>query len=272
MEGDVHKAVGIAVVLASLGLRAQMTALAAGSTNVTYTSGTETSLGLTRQTVAVRPDGTIADRSGTIVTKADAIAVDMAAREVKQISDRANDATTNALQLLLSATGTAAHVSQPFRLVFEPESERDALTSYVVDVETDGTNDTLHVWYNRSLSMAPNRSQTYHTWEREETVKGSWADTASGWSADGAPRTVNGRTWSGVHRYVVRRPAWARGIRAEYRRNDTFGASAGGFGFGSMIPTVGGVPAYSGYVTNSVTGERMYFLNGFLSEDQGGGE
>lgn len=252
------------ICLAAAAARAQLMALS-GATNITYSSSATNVVGLSRQAVSVTGDGVVVDRSGTIVAKADTIAVEKAADEIGGISEAARDAMREGLVGLYAATQSMAAASYAIRLSVRPETERANLTSYVVDVSSDGTTDTLWVWYNRELAVAPNRAQTYEYFGGYELAKCTWADSAgAAWVPAGTTRTVNGRTWTGVHKCVCERPAWARGLQCQHIRNDTWGGNADGFAFGNIVPLIGGAVPYTGWVTNRITGAKMaYFENGF---------
>ena len=253
------------ILLSVAAARAQTATVLSGGTNVTYSSTATNVVGLSRQTVSVTADGVVVDRSGTIVAAADTIAVDKAAAEVGGISEAARDAMRGGLEGLYTATQNMASASYAIRLSVRPETERANLTSYVVDVDSDGTTDTLWVWYNRELAVAPNRSQTYEYFGGYELAKCTWTDSeGAAWVPEGTTRTVNGRTWTGVHKCVCERPAWARGLQCQHIRNDTWGGNADGFAFGNIVPLIGGAVPYTGWVTNRITGAKMaYFENGF---------
>lgn len=252
------------VLLSATVARAQMMALA-GATNVTYSSTSTNIVGLSRQAVMVGAGGEVIDRSGTIVSMADTVAVQHAADEVGSISAAARSAMDVGLQRLYTATQNMATASYAIRMSIRPETERANLTSYVVDVSTDGTTDTFWVWYNRELAVEPNRTQTYEYFGGSEAAKCTWADSSGAkWVPAGTSRTVNGRTWTGVHKCTCVRPTWARRLQAQYIRNDTWGANADGFDFGNIVPLVGGALPYTGWVTNRITHARLaYFENGF---------
>lgn len=75
------------------------------------------------------------------------------------------------------------------------------------------------------------------------------------------PRSY-GRTWQGCHVCTVTRPTWAQGATCLDLPNDKLGGPQG-FDFGDLTLTVGGRTPYTGFVTNNITGEVLYFDQGF---------
>ena len=142
-------------------------------------------------------------------------------------------------------------------LIVRPETTRTNLTFYVVKTETDGHTDTQWVWCNWDLAMAPNRFVVYETFGKCATNKFNWTD----WNAK-MNVTVNGRTWQGCRKGTVTRPDWARGESCLDLPNDRLGGPQG-FDFGDLTITVGGRTPFTGFVTNNVSGEVMYFDQGF---------
>ena len=123
--------------------------------------------------------------------------------------------------------------------------------------ETDGITDTQWVWFNRTIDLEPRRFVVYETYDRASTNKVEWVD----WT-NAVTVTHNGRTWEGCHVCTVTRPEWAQGGACLDKPNDTFGG-LGGMDFGDLLLTCGNVPLYTGFVTNGVTGQVLYFDNGF---------
>lgn len=201
--------------------------------------------------------GGIFNDGGRVGSAVESAAAGEAAEHAGEISDAAGVAMTNALRVLDEASEHAATNAIALALVAAPETSRTNLTAYVVKTETDGTNDTQWVWFNRELDLAPNRYVVYETYDRATTNKAAWANWAATTNV-----THNGRTWEGCHVCTVARPVWARGESCLDLPNETFGGPSG-FDFGDMLLTSGGEPLYTGFVTNGVTGEVLYFDNGF---------
>lgn len=105
--------------------------------------------------------------------------------------------------------------------------------------------------------LAQIRDVVYETHDRAATNKVAWVD----WQTT-ETITHNGRTWEGCHRCTVTRPTWAQGVTCLDLPNDRLGGPSG-FDFGDLLVTVGGDPAYTGIVSNGVTGAVLYFDNGF---------
>ena len=201
--------------------------------------------------------GKIFNDSGAVGDAAEAAASGEAAERAAEIGDAANAAMADALRVLSDAGANAATNAIGFAVVVPPETSRTNLTAYVVKTETDGVTDTQWVWWNRKIDLAPTRFVVYQTHDRASTNKVTWTD----WT-NAVTVTHNGRTWEGCHVCTVTRPTWAQGVTCLDLPNDRLGGPTG-FDFGDLLLTVGGVPAYTGFVTNNVTGEVLYFDNGF---------
>ena len=229
----------------------------ASGTNIVIVSETVEELAWRRQVVMQDGEGRIFNDSGKVGSAAETAAAGEAAEHAAEISDAANVAMTNALQMLKDASASAATNAIGLALVVLPETSRTNLTAYVVKTETDGTTDTQWVWFNRQIDLEPNRFVVYETYDRAATNKVTWTD----WT-NAVTVTHNGRTWEGCHVCTVARPAWAQGVACLDLPNETFGGS-GGFDFGDLLLTMEGAPLYTGFVTNGVTGAVLYFDNGF---------
>lgn len=236
--------------------RAQLAA-AGGTTNIVIVSEPVEEPAWKRQVVMQSADGGILNDSGQVGSAAEAAAAGEAAEHAGEISDAANVAMTNALVTLDEAAGQAATNAIALALVAAPETVRSNLTAYVVKTESDGTNDTQWVWFNRQLALAPSRYVVFETYGRAATNRAEWVE----WT-NTVTVVRNGRTWEGCHVCTVARPAWARGVACLDLPNEKFGGPFG-FDFGDMLLTTGGQPLYTGLVTNGVTGEVLYFDNGF---------
>lgn len=211
-----------------------------------------------RQVVMQDGDGEIINDSGAVGSAAETAAIDNVATNAHQIADAARVVLTNALERLHGAQSHAATNAIGLAFAFAPESQRTNLTGYVVKTESSGSIDTQWVWYNRELALKPSRFVAYEMQGRAETNKVTWVDWDSPQTV-----TIDGRTWQGCRVCTVTRPVWARGLPCLDRPNDILGGPSG-FDFGDMLVTVGGVPAYTGIITNATTGATLYFDNGFL--------
>ena len=249
-----------ALMLASLlPLAASAQLLApSGATNVVITSETMDEPAWKRRVVMKEnATGEIINDAGAVGDAAESAAAGTAAERAAEIGEAANAAMTNALHVLDAASATAATNAIALALVVMPETSRTNLTAYVVKTESDGITDTQWVWYNRKIGLAPNRYVTYQTHDHEATVKAVWAD----WT-NAVTVVQNGRTWSGCHKCTVARPVWAQGESCLDIPNDRLGGP-NGIDWGDLVITVGGGTAYTGFVTNGVTGAVLYFDNGF---------
>ena len=188
---------------------------------------------------------------------AETAAAGEAAEHAAEIGDAANAAMTNALRRLNDASANAATNAIGIALVVAPETTRTNLTAFVVKTESDGVTDTQWVWFNRQIDLAPSRFVVYETHDRAATNKVTWAN----WT-NAVTVVHNGRTWEGCHVCTVTRPTWAQGVTCLDLPNETFGGPSG-FDFGDLLLTMDGGPLCTGYVTNGVTGDVLYFDNGF---------
>lgn len=247
----------LAAILTAAAARAQLAATA-GTTNIVITSETITEPAWKRQVVMQDgATGEIVNDSGAVGSAAESAAAGDAAERAAEIGDAANASMTNALRTLTVAQADAATNAIALALVVMPEMSRTNLTAYVVKTETAGAIDTQWVWYNRQIDLAPNRYVVYQTHDRAATNKAEWVE----WQTT-TNLTHNGRTWEGCHVCTVTRPTWAQGATCLDLPNDRLGGPSG-FDFGDLLLTVGGVPAYTGIVSNGVTGAVLYFDNGF---------
>ncbi len=232
-------------------------AATASSTNVVVVSETIEEPAWKRQVVMKDGTGAIRNDSGAVGSAAESAASGEAAEGAAEISDAANTSMTNALRVLTSAQANAATNAIGIALVVPPETSRTNLTAYVVKTETDGVTDTQYVWWNRNITLEPNRYVVYETHDRASTNKVTWAN----WT-NTVTVAHNGRTWEGCHVCTVTRPTWARGAACLDLPNETFGGP-NGFDFGDLTLTVGGRQTLTGIFTNEVTGAVLYFDNGF---------
>lgn len=247
----------MAAVSAILPALAQLAATSA-ATNIVLTSETVEEKAWKRQVVMKSGEtGDVFNDSGAVGDAAETAAAGETADRAAEIGDAANAALIEALGGLRAATVDAATNAIALALVIAPETSRSNLTAYVVKTETDGITDTQWVWFNREIDLEPRRFVVYETYDRASTNKAEWVDWGNAVTV-----TQNGRTWEGCHVCTVVRPAWAQGKACLDKPNDTFGGT-GGMDFGDLLLTCGNVPLYTGFVTNGVTGQVLYFDNGF---------
>ena len=236
-------------------------------TNIVIESDVKETLGYTRQVLMGDQNTNLVDRSGVVVTKAETVALDLAADEVKTIADATVAGTEEALYDLYSKTNTTAKYSKNYQLYFPPETTRSNLTFYVAKESTDGTNDYQWVWINYRLTMKPIRQVAYCYGSQTQEVKSVWlkADGTEGWEPDGVSVTDEfGQTWNGCHKCKLVRPTWAVGKRCYSRKNDRIG-ERGGFSLGDANMTVDGIVPVTGVFTNELNGTIEYYDKGICT-------
>ena len=228
------------------------------SSSLIYNSSVVTNKAWGRDIVMrYEPSGTIYNDRGTVGSAAEVQAANVVADNAAEMADAAHTSMTNQVKRLEDAASTASTNAVAIALIVRPETTRTNLTLYVVKTETDGIVDTQWVWCNWDIDFPPNRFVKYETFGQTATQKFKWDD----WSQK-TNLTVNGRTWNGCHRGTVTRPTWAQGGSCLDCPNDRLGGPSG-FDFGDLTITVGGRTPYTGFVTNNLTGEVLYFDQGF---------
>ena len=233
-------------------------------TNVVIESDVKETLGYTRQVLMGDQNTNLVDRSGVVVTKAETIALDLAADEVKSIADATTEGTETALATLYGATNDMARYSKSYHLYFPPETTRSNITGYVAKETSDLTTDYQWVWYNYRFTMKPIRQVAYCGSVKTQEVKSVWlkADGTEGWEPDGVSVTDEfGQVWSGCHKCKLVRPTLAQGQRCYSRRNDRIG-ERGGFSLGDANMTVDGIVPVTGVFTNHVNNCIEYYDKG----------
>lgn len=228
------------------------------SAGIVYNSAVVTNNAWKRSVVMRRePTGEIFNDRGKVGSAAEVAAANAVADGAAAMAEAARDSMTNQVRRLEEAAASTASNSLAIALVVRPETSRTNLTFFVVKTETDGYTDTQWVWCNWSIDFPPNRFVVYQTYGQCSTNKFNWLN----WS-ETTNVTVNGRTWYGCHKGTVTRPEWARNGSCLDLPNDRLGGPSG-FDFGDLTITVGGRPPYTGFVTNNITGEVLYFDQGF---------
>ena len=215
----------------------------------------------TRQTVMATPSNTIKDLSGVFVGVAEAVAHSNEAERIAAVSDAAKEGMRSAFIALYAVTGNVPDVAYHTAITIPPQESPRSLMGYVVKEETDGVTDTQWVWYSETLYAAPVRHVEYTTPSGTFSQSAKWVS----WSAEGETLEINGRTWKGCHKCMIPRPKSAQYLPALSRRNEIFGGE-NGFDFGSALVTVSGKGAFTGEVTNDLTGVILRFDNGILKK------
>lgn len=221
-------------------------------TNVVIESDEKDSLGYTRQVLMGDQNTNLVDRSGVVVTKAETVALDLSADEVKTIANATVAGTEEALDDLYGKTNTMAKYSKNYQLYFPPETTRSNITGYVAKESTDGTTDYQWVWYNYRFTMKPIRQVAYCGSVQTQEVKSVWlkVNEEEGWEPDGVSVTDEfGQVWNGCHKCKLVRPTWAQGKRCYSRKNDRIG-ERGGFSLGDANMTIDGIVPVTGVFTN----------------------
>ncbi len=213
-----------------------------------------------RDVVMKNQSGEIFNDSNQVGEKSKVAAADIAADEAGEISKAAREAMEAALVSLEDAKKSMATNALALAFVVPPETTRSNLTAYVVKTETinGGLQDRQYVWFSHDVSLAPNRFVVYETYGQAMTNKVKWLN----WK-EAVDVTVNGRTWKGCKVCDVSRPTWAVGESCLDLPNDTFGGP-NGMDFGDIVIRSEGITAFTGFVTNGITGEVAYFDNGFF--------
>ena len=222
-------------------------------------SNVQTVRGWTRQKVGVRPDGTLVDPSGSLVSAALEAERGERARNAQVVTEAARDGMTNALARVYALTNRVPDASVSLRLSMKPPAANTNFYAYIVSERTDGTNDVATYYFSRQLLIPPKVQRRYRDGTYTAFVEGGWLN----WSTNGVDVTDSeGVTWEGCNELRFVRPAWAVGVPAKPNRHPALGHPATGLDFAGATVYVDGRLTLTGYVTNSVDGVRAYFDNG----------
>lgn len=213
-----------------------------------------------RDVVMTDGEGRIKGDGGVVGEKASTDAIDYTAEHAGEISDAAATTLKADIDRLNATTNMMAKHRVGVAISTAPENERVGPTMYLIttEVSADGKTDTQYVYISCALNRKPVRWVVYEDHGERQAVRAKWVD----WTAEGETFTFRGKTWQGVHRCTVERPSFAVGESCLDLPNETWGGD-GGMNFGDLVVTVNSTPAYTGYVTNGITGEVIYFDNGF---------
>jgi len=212
-----------------------------------------------KSVVTVDQDGEISGDKGVVGEKASTDAIDYVASNACQIAQAATASMNQSLQYLYSHTNQMATASVMFAVAIAPETVRSNLTGFVVKTETTGNQDRQWVWYNEALLLRPNRWVTYSNYAQSQSVKCNWVN----WTTNGVSVTYKGRTWEGCHECTIDRPSFAQGKPCLDLPNEEWGGP-NGIEWGDLTLMRNGVEYYTGFVTNNVTGDVLYFDNGAM--------
>lgn len=231
-----------------------------GSRLVTIESSNVVTRAWRRDVVMVDGDGKISGDGGVVGEKASTDAIDEVASNAYTIAEAANDAMTTAMDYLYSKTNQMAQYCVMTALHIAPETVNSNITGYVVKTETNGSLDHQWVWYDRVLGLKPIRYVTYKYFGGTANVKATWVN----WTTNGVDLVIDGKTWSGCHECTVERPAFAVGETCLDLPNEEWGGPNGITWGGMALVWEGTNTYYTGYVTNGITQDVIYFENGFL--------
>jgi hypothetical protein len=223
------------------------------TTNLTIISDEVVSLGLTRQALLDGGEGKLIDRSGKVVSYADAAAQMSLATNIQDIAAATLNGVTNAMQSLWDVTNQIPSHAEHIALYLPRQRIPLNLTGEVIAEGSDGITDWQIVEYSQLLAIPPNRHIEYTYLNITATVECVWDK----WEKD-----------SYTHRCTFLRPTALRGKLINSRWHETIGG-ANGFDFGSALVTVDGEPTFTGVWTNALTGGIHNFKNGvFLKGDK----
>lgn len=189
--------------------------------------------------------GDLVDPTGALASYAKVATMDAVVSEITNVTTAAFNGMQSALGELYALTNSLPEVGCSLKLALLPDADRTNFWAYVAARSTDGTNDTAWVWFSQELATPPKLTRRY------------WGETETGWAEGefpdglGSPVTTNGFT--GCHRVVYARPAFAKGVLLVPDDYVGIGAPGRGLSFASAIVTVDGRPTLTGLVTNSVS-------------------
>lgn len=258
--------ISAALLLALLALPALAQTRASGDLHILESSNV-VERAWTRSLVTVDQHGTLHGGAGKVGSLAAVSAADAAIEYVGEVAVEAKAAVTNSMAPVYAATNSMARnaLGLAFHIAPQPPEGETNLVAYLVKTETsaDGSVDTQYVWYSQELSAPPARYVEYVCYAERTTVPAVWQTPFSNTVAV----TRGGMTWEGCHVCTVQRPLFARDfVCLDDRPNEPFGG-ASGFDIGSMSVFVGGVPAFTGFITNKLDSTKWIRVdNGFVKE------
>ena len=210
-----------------------------------------------RQYVFVDGAGKLHDKSGKLVAYADEIGRQNRARDVQQVVEGAHAGMTNSMQRVYNLTNSIPERSITLRFSMKPSVERANFFAYVVEEESDGTNDVARYYFSHVLDIPPKIQRRYRSDRNTVYVEGEWLN----YTTNGVAVTdAQGVTWNGCNDIRFARPTWAIGYPLRPNRHCTIGHPVSGLDFAGAMVFVDGRPTLTGYVTNGTV--RAYFDNG----------
>lgn len=210
-----------------------------------------------RQYVFVDMAGNLHDKSGKLVAYADEIGRQNRARNVEQVTQAAYDGMANSLRRVYDLTNGVPERSVALRFSMKPSTGRRNFFAYIVDEESDGTNDVARYYFSHVLDVPPKIQRRYRNGENTVFVDGEWQN----YTTNGVAVTdAQGVTWNGCNSIRFARPAWAVGYPIRPNKHCTIGHPVSGFNFAGATVFVDGRQTLTGYVTNGTV--RAYFDSG----------
>lgn len=219
-------------------------------TNLVIISDEVVELGLSRQALLDGGNGKVIDRSGTVVSHADVVALNVVATNINRIAEAVKEGVTEGMRGLYDVTNLIPSHAEHIALYLPPTSAPNNLMGEVIAEGTDGSTDWQIVRYSQTLVIPPNRHIEYCYLDTVATVECVW---------DKWDKTAL------EHRCTFARPSVFRGKLIRSYAHDIFGG-AKGFDFGSALVLVDGKPTFTGVWTNSLTGAEYHFRNGVLQK------
>lgn len=251
----------LALILAALPFAALADAApllgAEAETRTNIVSNVATVRQWSRQYVFVDGAGELHDPSGRLVAYADEVGRQNRAEDVRLVIQGAHDGMTNALQRVYDLTNRVPERGVALRFSMKPSAERRNFFAYIVDEETDGTNDVARYYFSHVLDVSPKIQRRYRSADSSVFVEGEWLD----YSTNGVSvMDAQGIVWNGCNAIRFTRPQWAVGYPVRPNRHCTIGHPVSGLDFAGAMVFVDGRPTLTGYVTNGL--QRIYFDNG----------
>lgn len=225
---------------------------AAVTTNLVISSNVTNMLGLSRQALLDGGNGRVVDRSGTVVSYADAVAQMTTATNLQRVADATMQGVTNALKSLWAVTNQIPSHANHIALYLPRATPPRNLTGEVTSEGTSGATDWQIVTYSQRLIIPPHRQVKYTYLNVTATVECVW----DAWDTNAYS-----------HRCTMTRPSMLRGRLVRSYVHDRIGGPKG-FDFGSALVTVDGKPTYTGEWTNRITGAVHQFRNGAILQNE----
>lgn len=207
-------------------------------------------------------DGTLADPSGKIASRAQGAAIEAAAKAVAHLADEAKRESEKILGELYAKTNLISTFSKKIFVQAELYPDLVRLTNCwgkVASEWTDGTNDVCMIYFSRDFKAPPKISRRYRTELETVYVEGKWTDF------DAPGKLVEG--YEGCKEIRFRRPEAVWGVNCFSRSYLKFGREDGGFDFGTRTFTIDGELYYTGEWTNAL-GRVWRFNNGVKTGDE----